>query len=63
MQVGSARRFIRETPQTRREALEAEIERGKQAREFYAEVDSELLVDSLIGPVYHRLLMKSAPND
>ena len=45
----------------RREALQAEIERGKQAGEFYAEVDSELLVDSLIGPVYYRLLMKSAP--
>ena len=45
----------------RREALVAEIERGKQAGEFYAEVDSELLVDSLIGPIYYRLLMKSAP--
>jgi AcrR family transcriptional regulator len=45
----------------RREALQAEIERGKQAGEFCAEVDSELLVDSLIGPVYYRLLMKSAP--
>lgn len=39
----------------------AEIERGKQADEFYAEVDSDLLVDSLIGPIYYRLLMKSAP--
>jgi AcrR family transcriptional regulator len=45
----------------RREALQAEIERGKQAGEFYAEVDAELLVDSLIGPVYYRLLMKSDP--
>ena len=45
----------------RREALVAEIERGKQAGEFYAEVDSELLVDSLIGPIYYRLLMKTAP--
>jgi hypothetical protein len=45
----------------RREALVAEIERGKQADEFYAEVDSDLLVDSLIGPIYYRLLMKSAP--
>ena len=45
----------------RREALVAEIERGKQAGEFYAEVDSDLLVDSLIGPIYYRLLMKSAP--
>lgn len=45
----------------RREALQAEIERGKQAGELYAEVDSELLVDSLIGPVYYRLLMRSAP--
>jgi len=45
----------------RREALVAEIERGKQAGEFYAEVDSDLLVDSLIGPIYYRLLIKSAP--
>jgi AcrR family transcriptional regulator len=45
----------------RREALVAEIERGKQAGEFYAEVDSELFVDSLIGPIYYRLLMKTAP--
>jgi AcrR family transcriptional regulator len=45
----------------RREALQAEIERGKQSGEFYADVDAELLVDSLIGPVYYRLLMKSAP--
>lgn len=36
-------------------------ERGKQAGEFYAEVDSDLLVDSLIGPIYYRLLMKTAP--
>jgi AcrR family transcriptional regulator len=45
----------------RRNALVIEIERGKQAGEFYAEVDSELLVDSLIGPIYYRLLMKTAP--
>jgi hypothetical protein len=30
-------------------------------REFLAEVDSDLLVDSLIGPIYYRLLMKTAP--
>ena len=45
----------------RREALVAEIERGKQTGEFYAEVDSDMLVDSLIGPIYYRLLMKTAP--
>ena len=45
----------------RREALVAEIERGKQAGEFYAEVDADLLVDSLFGPIYYRLLIKSAP--
>jgi hypothetical protein len=45
----------------RRVALVAEIERGKLAGEFYAEVDSELLVDSLIGPIYYRLLMKTDP--
>jgi AcrR family transcriptional regulator len=45
----------------RREVLVAEIERGKQAGEFNAEVDSELLVDSLVGPIYYRLLIKSAP--
>ncbi len=45
----------------RRNALMAEIERGKTSGEFRAEVDAELLVDSLIGPVYYRLLMKTAP--
>jgi AcrR family transcriptional regulator len=45
----------------RRDALITEIERGKEAGEFCAEVDSDLLVDSLIGPIYYRLLMKTAP--
>jgi len=45
----------------RRVALVAEIERGKQAGEFYAEVDSDLLVDCLIAPIHYRLLMKTAP--
>ena len=45
----------------RREALLAEIERGKEAGEFYSEVDSALLVDSLVGPIHYRLLMKTAP--
>jgi hypothetical protein len=42
----------------RRDALVAEIERGKEAGEFCAEVDAKLLVESLIGPIYYRLLMK-----
>ena len=45
----------------RREALVAEIELGKEGGEFYAEVDSDLLVDALFGPIYYRLLIKSAP--
>jgi hypothetical protein len=28
---------------------------------LHAEVDSDLLVDSLFGPIYYRLLIKSAP--
>ena len=45
----------------RREAVVAEVERGKQRGEFLKTVNSELLVDALFGPIYYRLLIKSSP--
>jgi AcrR family transcriptional regulator len=45
----------------RREAVVAVVERGKESGEFLPKADSELLVDALFGPIYYRLLIKSAP--
>jgi AcrR family transcriptional regulator len=45
----------------RRDAVVAELERGKKSGEFLPTMDSELLVDALFGPIYYRLLIKSAP--
>jgi AcrR family transcriptional regulator len=45
----------------RREVVVAVVERGKQQGEFLPTVNSELLVDALFGPIYYRLLIKSAP--
>jgi AcrR family transcriptional regulator len=45
----------------RRAATIADVERGKASGEFLADTDSELLLDSIIGPIYFRLLLKFAP--
>ena len=45
----------------RRDVVVAAVDHGKEAGEFLPGVDSELLVDSLFGPIYYRLLIKSAP--
>ncbi|BDI33528.1 TetR family transcriptional regulator [Capsulimonas corticalis] len=45
----------------RREATVAEIERGKANGEFAADLDPELLIDAIFGPIYFRLLLRSAP--
>ena len=45
----------------RRASAVADIERGKLASEFSADTNAELLVDAIFGPVYYRLLLRSAP--
>jgi AcrR family transcriptional regulator len=45
----------------RRAAAVADVERGKAAGEFAADIDSALLVDSLISPIFYRLLLRFAP--
>jgi AcrR family transcriptional regulator len=45
----------------RRAAAIADVERAKANGEFSGETDAELLVDSLVGPIYFRLLLRLAP--
>ncbi len=45
----------------RRAAIVADVERGQAAGEFAADVDPELLIDALFGPIYFRLLLRHAP--
>ena len=45
----------------RRTSAVALIDQGKAAGEFAASVDAELLVDAIFGPIYYRLLLRSAP--
>ncbi|MGA8436773.1 MAG: TetR-like C-terminal domain-containing protein [Candidatus Sulfotelmatobacter sp.] len=44
-----------------RAATIADVERGKAAGEFEADTDPELLIDSIIGPIYYRLRLRCAP--
>jgi AcrR family transcriptional regulator len=45
----------------RRAASVARVEQGKATGEFSSDTDAELLVDSIIGPIYFRLLLRYAP--
>ena len=45
----------------RRGASVARVEQGKAAGEFAPDTNAELLVDSIIGPIYFRLLLRYAP--
>ena len=45
----------------RRAATIADIERGKASGEFASDIDPELLVDAIFGPVYYRLLLRLTP--
>ncbi len=47
--------------QPRRAAALADVEWGKATGEFRADTDAELLADSLVGPIYFRLLLRFAP--
>jgi AcrR family transcriptional regulator len=46
---------------SRRAATAADVERGKAAGEFAADVDPELLIDSLFSPIFFRLLLRQGP--
>jgi AcrR family transcriptional regulator len=45
----------------RRAASVARVERGKATGEFAPDTDAELLVDSIVGPIYFRMLLRYAP--
>jgi AcrR family transcriptional regulator len=45
----------------RRESTVADIERGKANGEFAADVDPELLIDAIFGPIYYRMLLRLGP--
>jgi AcrR family transcriptional regulator len=45
----------------RRESTVADIERGKANGEFAADIDPELLIDSIFGPIYYRMLLRLGP--
>jgi AcrR family transcriptional regulator len=45
----------------RRASAVDDIEQGKAAGEFAADTDPYLLIDSIIGPIYFRLLLRYAP--
>ena len=45
----------------RRASTAADIERGKAAGEFSPDTDATVLIDTLFGPLYFRLLLKADP--
>jgi AcrR family transcriptional regulator len=45
----------------RRAAAVADVRRGQAAGEIAADVDPELMIDGMIGPIYLRLLLQHAP--
>lgn len=45
----------------RRASTIADIERGKTEGEFREDVNSELLVDAIFGPLYYQLLLRRMP--
>jgi AcrR family transcriptional regulator len=47
----------------RRAHTAADIERAKSRGEFRPDIDAELLVDQIIGPIYFRMLLRIAPLD
>lgn len=47
--------------QPRRQAAQAVIEQGIQSGEFEPDLDPEIALDILYGPIYYRLLVKHQP--
>jgi AcrR family transcriptional regulator len=45
----------------RRASTIAEVERGKHNGEFHSDVNAELVVDAVFGPIYYRLLLQIKP--
>jgi AcrR family transcriptional regulator len=45
----------------RRAAIAAQIERGKEDGELHPDADTDLLVDTVFGAIFYRLLFRSAP--
>lgn len=45
----------------RRAASMARVEQGKATGEFAPDTDAALLVDSIVGPIYFRMLLRYAP--
>jgi AcrR family transcriptional regulator len=45
----------------RRDSTVADIERGQANGEFAADADPELLIDSMFGPIYYRMLLRLGP--
>ncbi len=43
----------------RRAATAAEVERGKADGEFRADLDADLFIDAVFGPIYYHLLLRS----
>jgi AcrR family transcriptional regulator len=46
---------------SRRAATAADVERGKAAGEFAADIDTGLLMDSIFSPIFLRLLLRHPP--
>jgi AcrR family transcriptional regulator len=46
---------------SRRAATAADVERGKASGEFAADIDPQLLIDSLFSPIFFRLLLRQGP--
>ncbi len=44
----------------RRTATAAEVQRGKADGEFRADLDADLFIDAVFGPIYYHLLLRSA---
>jgi AcrR family transcriptional regulator len=47
----------------RRANTVADIDRAKRSGELRSDVDAELLVDQIFGPIYYRMLLRIAPLD
>ena len=45
----------------RRQAIIADVERGKAAGEFTADASPEAVIDAIVGALYYRLLLRFAP--
>jgi hypothetical protein len=47
----------------RRNAAKAVLRRGVAQGEFRADIDLDATLDALYGPIFHRMMIRHAPND